>query len=174
MIVHAYIALLFEVSQILPGMEFEMNLRFKPKVSQMRKSWNGSVDSKDIWIHKVNMNHSRVSPKSLCCQRASTRTSFLLHFKWSPWPTPGYTWCTSSKTSSLSTWKLFTLVTQYHLSFVLALHHFLVWLQIKYSSKRCCIYFSSDHISFCLRRFKNIDYVFTLFMKYESLKDETD
>lgn len=38
MTVHSYIALLFEVSQILPEVELEMNLRFKPKVSQMRKS----------------------------------------------------------------------------------------------------------------------------------------
>lgn len=172
MIVHAYIALLFELPQILPGVEFEMNLRFKPKVSQMRKSWNGSVDSKDIWIHKVNESH-RVSPKSLCCQRASTRTSFLLRFKWSPRPTPGYTGCTSSKTSSLSNWKLFTLATQYHLTFVLALHHFLICLRIKYTSKWCCIYFSSDYF-LCVSGDLKIKIVIALFMKSEHLKDKTD
>lgn len=76
------------------------------------------LDTQSMWI-------TQSSTKSLCCQRVSRRSSFLLHFKWSPWLTPGYTWCTSSSASSLSTWKLFSLATQYHLSSVLALCHFL-------------------------------------------------
>lgn len=36
--VYSYTALMFVVLQILPGVEFEMNLRLKPKVPQMRKS----------------------------------------------------------------------------------------------------------------------------------------
>lgn len=173
MTVHSYIALLFEVSQILPEVEFEMNLRFKPKVSQMRKSWNISAGQ---WPAKIPgytkyMKHT-VSPKSLCCQRASRGSSFLLHIKLSPWSIPVYTWGTSSKASSVNTWKLFTLPIQYHLSFVLALHHFLVWPQIKHSNKWCCIYFYSDYISFYLWRFKSKDYIIALFMKSENLKEK--
>lgn len=132
-----------------------------------------SVASKDTWIHKVYETH-RVSPKSLCCQRASRGSSFLLHSKWSPWSIPVYTWGTSSKASSVNTWKLFTLPILYHLSFVLALHHFFVWPQIKHSNKWCCIYFYSDCISFYLWRFKSKDYIIALFMKSENLKEKTD
>lgn len=154
----------------------EMNLRFKPKVSQMRKSWNISADQ---WPAKIPgytkyMKHTESPQKVSAVKRASRGSSFLLHFKWSPWSTSDYTWCTSSKASSMSTWKLFTLPTQYHLSSVLVLHHFLVWLQTKYSNKWRCIYFYSDYISFYLWRFKSKDYVIALFMKSENLKEKTD